>query len=322
MTHVFFRSTRKKKKRPSKGQAFFDKQTDTKRTKIKQFQEAETWCKSNNKGARACLTANPHLSKSSGEGGLISRGALEARLKGVVHTGKEYGMCSLLTELEEAQLVKWLIDCNLGRNGKNMVEIGHKVRDILLVRAARNRLGGRNVIPLSRHAQAIATGGGFPSQTWFARFFSWHGELLDLRKEQKIDSARAAVANEETLEEHFNGIWGLREELVDAGIMDARDGTIADPRRVLNRDETPQFIDYNDNKGNAKTKRAAGKNHPALSTSPSNRECVTVDITIGLDGFMYGVQFICARKTLTDRIITERLGEYFTGRIYEEKFLM
>lgn len=145
---------------------------------------------------------------------------------------------------------------------------------------------------------------------------------MDLRKEQKIDSARAAVANEETLEEHFNGIWGLREELVDAGIMDARDGTIADPRRVLNRDETPQFIDYNDNKGNAKTKRAAGKNHPALSTSPSNRECVTVDITIGLDGFMYGVQFICARKTLTDRIITERLGEYFTGRIYEEKFLM
>jgi hypothetical protein len=71
-----------------------------------------------------------------------------------------------------------------------------------------------------------------------------------------MEHKRAAVGNETTVEEHFEGMWGLRAEFMDAGIMDA-EGFILDSRRVLNRDECPQFVNYNSNKGNMKTKTAA-----------------------------------------------------------------
>ena len=35
-------------------------------------------------------------------------------------------------------------------------------------------------------------------------------------------------------------------------------------------------------------------------------------MTIGLDGFQYGVHYILARKTLDDELIQGRLGQYFT----------
>ena len=59
-----------------------------------------------------------------------------------------------------------------------MVKIDGKVRDILLVRNARNRTGDRITIPLSPAAQAIATGGGLPSQNWFMRFFTFHARRI------------------------------------------------------------------------------------------------------------------------------------------------
>lgn len=60
------------------------------------------------------------------------------------------------------------------------------------------------------------------------------------------------------MEEHFEGAWGLRKELIDAGITDAETGHITDPRRVLIRDEMPQFVNYASNKGNTKEEKAAG----------------------------------------------------------------
>ena len=80
-----------------------------------------------------------------------------------------------------------------------MVDIGHKVRDILLVRHARNRIGGRKTIPLSRDAQAIATGRSFPSKSWFKRFFGYHHDVLNPKVQQAVSSSRAAVANEATV---------------------------------------------------------------------------------------------------------------------------
>jgi len=287
-----------------------------------QFKEAEKWCKDNEKGARACLSKNPHLCANSGQGGLLKKNALDLRLNGKVTTGAEYASNAVLTDMEEKELVEWCILCNLGRASKNMSEIGIKVREILLVRHARNRMGGRKPIPLSGPAKAIAIGKSFPSQSFFARFFGLHSKVLENKTAQPVEAARAAAANDATVEEHFEGVWGFRNELIDAGIMDSDTHEITDPRRVLNRDECPQFIDYNDNKGNAKGKSAGGKGDSVFTTSAVNRTCVTVDMTIGLDGFQYGVHFILARKTLDDELITERLGDYFTSKIYEEKFMM
>ena len=85
---------------------------------------------------------------------------------------------------------------------------------------------------------------------------------------QNIDTQRAATNTEEAVEAHFEGIFGLRQELIATGIMDPETGVIADPRRVLNRDELPQFIDYGTNKGNAKPK-VAGWVFEQPSTRPA-----------------------------------------------------
>lgn len=108
-----------------------------------------------------------------------------------------------------------------------------------------------------------------------------------LPRPRQVEAKRAAAASEDTLREHFDSVTGLRAELIEAGIMDPDRGEIGDPRRICNCDEMPQFIDYNSDKGNAKKKVAAGKGDPAYKTGSENRECNTVDMIIGLDGFLY-----------------------------------
>jgi hypothetical protein len=49
-------------------------------------------------------------------------------LNGNVQNGEENSDKRILTDLEEADLVRFLIDSNLARDGKNMTEIGIKVR--------------------------------------------------------------------------------------------------------------------------------------------------------------------------------------------------
>ena len=79
---------------------------DTSEEKTKQLNEAVAWCKANDKGAAACLTENPHLDKNAGLGGLLTRNPITQRLKGEVVIGKEYAMCTILTPLEEKELVE------------------------------------------------------------------------------------------------------------------------------------------------------------------------------------------------------------------------
>jgi hypothetical protein len=65
--------------------------------------------------------ANPHLDQ-------INWQALHRRLTGMVQNGKENQDKRILTDKEEDDLVKYLIDSNLMRDGKDMCEIGIKVR--------------------------------------------------------------------------------------------------------------------------------------------------------------------------------------------------
>ena len=61
--------------------------------------------------------------------------------------------------------------------------------------------------------------------------------------------------------------------------MDAETGHITDPRRVLNRDEMPQFVNYASNKGNTKDKKAAGAGDVCHGVESENRDCETIDMT-------------------------------------------
>eukprot|EP00966_Prymnesium_polylepis_P195329 4527424-Prymnesium_polylepis.1 len=84
------------------------------------------------------------------------------------------------------------------------------------------------------------------AKTFFERFYPWcraHGIEIEEGVDRSQDEKRAAKTTEATVERHFNGEFGLEAELIDAGIMDPETKVIADPRRVLNSDETPQPID-------------------------------------------------------------------------------
>ncbi len=282
--------------------------------KREQYKEAEEFCAREGVGSRACITANPHLN-------LINHASLQERLTGKVVTGAEYSKACILTKLENDQLVQYLIDQNAARNGQSFAQIADKVQDILKVHQARNRLGGRGKIALSPEASSIASGASLPSKSWFLRFFAKNKDRLSPKVPHAMEAKRAAVANEETVEEHFNGVYGLIAELKAAGIMD-EEGVISDPRRILNRDETGQFVDYNSQKGNAKFKVAAGAKAPALTADDENRDMQTCDMTIGLDGFVYHCHLLLKRSTITDDLIPEDLEKFFTGNIYEEPSML
>ena len=60
---------------------------------------------------------------------------------------------------------------------------------------------------------------------------------------------------------------GAEAELSYADIMN-EEGVATDPRRLLYRDDTPQFIDYYDDKGSTKKKTASGASDPATPPNP------------------------------------------------------
>ena len=73
--------------------------------------------------------------------------------------------------------------------------------------------------------------------------------------------------------------------------MDA-DGNILDKRRPLNGDEMPAFLDFITH-----CQKAMGeKGKPLQSSGAENRECATVNMVGDLGGFIYGAQYLVARK--------------------------
>ena len=138
--------------------------------KAAQYERALEWCCANDKGAKACVAANADLN-------LVKAAALQDRLSGRIVNGSENADKRVLTDLEESDLVEYLVQSNLGMDGKNMSEIGLKVHEILLVRRAQNRRGGRAHVPFT-NAAAKVLAGGFPSKKWFTHFFSRHARKL------------------------------------------------------------------------------------------------------------------------------------------------
>ena len=79
--------------------------------------------------------------------------------------------------------------------------------------------------------------------------------------------------------------------LTKRGITDA-DGLIIDRRRLLNADEMPAFLDFLTH--NLKALGERGK--PLQKSGEENRECATVMMVGDLGGFVYGPQYLVARK--------------------------
>lgn len=174
----------------SLSKAAFNTRHGAKEAKEAAFTLALAWCRANGKGAVACLKANPDFAKK------VKVGALNYRLKQLGQ--KKANLKAVLTPKEESDLVDWLIASSLARNGKSMKEITIKVQDILKVRRAQNKRGGRAHVPFSKAALKIVAG-GVPSDKWFPRFFSTLGRLglgkLKAAREGREAKAAQALAN-------------------------------------------------------------------------------------------------------------------------------
>jgi len=156
--------------RSSKATTETEKEEQLRALKAAQYERALEWCCANDKGAKACVTANADLN-------LVKVAALQDRLGGRTVNGSENADKRALTDLEESDLVEYLVQSSLGMDGKNMPEIGLKVHEIFLVRRAQNRHGGRAHVPFTKTAAKVLAG-GFPSKKWFTHFFSRHAIKL------------------------------------------------------------------------------------------------------------------------------------------------
>ena len=187
------RTKQVEKKQPAKRQSigWARAHEASKAEKAAAYDEALLWCEANGKGAHACLTANPGLQA------LVKRVTLDDRIKGRVVAGKTHHL-RILTDVEEGELVDFLIASNLGRNGQTFADIGVKVHEILLVRRAQNRRGGRKFIPFSNAAEKIIKG-DFPSQSFFTFFLARHAEKLQMKVKHNAELKRAVDARAKTV---------------------------------------------------------------------------------------------------------------------------
>ena len=160
--------------------------------------------------------------------------------------------------------------------------------------------GGRNVAgkELSNHVVALIASKVL-SDHWFREFFRNNPDLKHSRP-KSISHKRQKKYTEKTVDRHFYGRAGLKRELDYAGILEG-DGTILQQnvKRVCNRDETPQFMDYNQNAGNAVAHVVGAQQQQLVALELENRACRTIDMVWGLDGFQYGLHVIFPNASTT-----------------------
>jgi hypothetical protein len=266
-------------------------QGQARRDRYEQYKEALQYCKDNGCGAKAAIKA--------GQWNDVHFKALQQRLNGHVVNGAEDESRSLLLFVEEQQLMKWMKECGDNMMGRNRPDVQAKILEILKERKGRLRAArGKGYTKLSTAAQDLLEK-SIPTMHshWFQRFYGfWHFEISE-KAEQSVDKKRVAKYTETTVKRHFNAPAGLKSTFIKHGIMDPATGAIRDPRRVLNRDEMPQSLDYSGGKKGGKD--GVSKEKPAASAHRESRECATIDMVQDLSGFLYGCHLILARSTLT-----------------------
>eukprot|EP00968_Pinguiococcus_pyrenoidosus_P020480 scaffold2410_cov435-Pinguiococcus_pyrenoidosus.AAC.1 len=201
----------------------------------------------------------------------------------------------LLTYLEELQLVRWINAQALACDARTRTQITAKVREILKLRRRNNRRGGRRSQRLGKKALRVITGEPL-GQSFFTRLFAAHRETIKWVRPDAEDLKRSLAANEDVVQAHFRGKYGVLNALEQAGIL--VNGRIEDPRRVLNCDESPQFVDFGSDRGGNVEKVAGSREKRRARTSHNaDRRCNTVDVCWSLDGFQFGIHLILQRKT-------------------------
>ena len=202
---------------------------------------------------------------------------------------------AIMTDLETDKLVKWILACAANDNPATESEVSEQVTKMLQCRRLANRHAkngkpGSKTVPLTPAEERLALKGGVLSHTWFQGFYA-SNPSCKLKTAHKQESKRVGKQREDVVERHFHGEFGLTESLKQRGIMDP-DGVIVDKRRLLNGDEMPAFLDFVTH--NQKAIGEAGKS--LQKSTAENRECASVNMAGDLGGFVYGPQYLVARK--------------------------
>ena len=284
--------------------------------RLGQLEEAVAWCRLNNKGPKAAIAHGVAEKKWE----LVTRSSLQRRMSGKVASGHENEARQVLTCKEEKELVEWCVKANEAQQGKTDDEVKEKIIELLRHRNFVNRTsgGGRGFSKLSRAAKTVVrtqhVGGKL-----LRRIKRKYEDLVDTKNTQKIQARRAEKHSEDVIRRHFYDAAGLEALLLRCGIMDPVTKKI-DARRVLNKDETPQFVDY-DTTLSGQQKVWTGRGKQAFRAVQETRECQTVDVTWGLDGWQYHLHLVVARKEVSLDFVQPET-ETFDGTLVRTLFLL
>ena len=211
-----------------------------------------------------------------------------------LETVKQY--CSILTDQEEQMLLKTII--NKARSYQPMKRKDSRAfaLQMLQVRDAGNQnkskrhesRGGRGFRKLSKTSKRCLENNRV-GRRFIRRFEYKYRKQLSTKRKGVSSLKRVMACSRGTAVEHIDD---LATELSQCGIMkDAvkeKDGTwrgvIEDPRRVLNHDETPQFINYDAVDGTARNIFYCAKGERCSGLIAENRECVSISPLVTLGG--------------------------------------
>lgn len=304
---------RRKRKAPEAALSEGIERADAKKARTQLVLSAVAWCREHKKRGWECVK-QPEYAELNAQ--TINRWNDANKQQDGRSTAQ-----GILLPYELKDLRQWLVKSANNKNPATYKEITDKIVRILLVRKGMIRKGGRTVAgkELSHHALALLASKQL-SDKWFCTFFADNPDLKHSRP-KSISHKRQKKYTEKTVDRHFNGRAGLKRELEDAGILEG-DGTILQQnvKRVCNRDETPQFLDYNQNAGNAVAHVVGAQQQQLVAPELENRACRTVDMVWGLDGFQYGLHVIFPKKNTTGDQVPEDCV-IFNDRILEETAL-
>ena len=281
-----------------------------KRVKSKQEQilAAVHFCRDNHcRGTKALGTGNYPLVKSPN--------TINNQLDGKTPTpeqSKDY--CSIISSDEEEILVRTMVNKNRAYQPFNRNDANKLIMSMLKIRRTINQRvkGGRKYKALSPAAKRLLEkhdSGVVPKKDHLRRFW----ERFDtkhasrIRKKRKGSKSLTAVTacSQKVAKQHIDN---LATELVLRGVMTEAKKVESgvwtgklDHSRVMNNDETPQFIDYGTS-GHANNVYYAGTGEGCSSASDENRECVTVHLMMNLKGEMMSCHVIFASSGISSNM--------------------
>jgi phage pi2 protein 07 len=227
----------------------------------------------------------------------------------------------LLTPAEVQEVVAFLKVCIKDKILINKKEVKDLVRKTLLVRSSQQKnMKGKYRQPLTEAEKRVLRSPHLPSDEWIQNFFAKYSDEIKLMRPRYISTDRYKTYTPENIDLMFKGEDGLQDVLIRAGIMDCETLQF-DPKRLLNMDECPEFIDNQEAKGGRENQVVSTPGVVPIATGHLVRESHSVNMVIGCDGSLYGPHYIFTASTLnSNHEVTDRLKELCMEESFTERF--